>query len=108
LVKITRISFFKSVFLKNEITGYDTINHIYILTLSSSINRRQKKRNQHANKRISRVFPLFRLVLDLFVKHVLLRNGRVRMGHTPEELGILPTPEVREKLKTIFYYVYAK
>jgi hypothetical protein len=36
-----------------------------------------------------------RLILDLFVKHVLLRNGRVRIGHTPEELGILPTPEVR-------------
>jgi hypothetical protein len=33
--------------------------------------------------------------VDLFVKHVLLGNGRIVLGSTPEALGILPTAEAR-------------
>ena len=34
--------------------------------------------------------------MDLFVKHVLLGNGRIVLGRTPAALGILPTSEARK------------
>ncbi len=39
------------------------------------------------------LYYCLRVLLDLFVKHVLLGNGRVVLGTTPETLGILPTYE---------------
>jgi hypothetical protein len=44
---------------------------------------------------IIEIFLDYRLVVDQFVKHVLLGNGRVVLGSTPEALGILPTAEAR-------------
>ncbi len=66
LVRQVQNNFFKSVFLNNEITGYGTIKHIYILTLSSSMNRLKPAR-QVAEKSLGWIFTPNRLDIQFFI-----------------------------------------